>query len=142
MLTYHLENALADLQDLIEMTEADMEDIKVAQHDPQFERLSLKDEKLKSFEAKKAMIDHTISTMVSSNPDVPLPDLLDARQHELLEELRNKLLKMKDVNQKYAKMVLVVSNLYNEFLEQLVPTEMQGYKKVASKDPSILEVRV
>ena len=37
---------------------------------------------------------------------------------------------------------LIVSNLYNTFLERLVPTEMQGYNKVASKDSAILEVRV
>jgi cystathionine beta-lyase family protein involved in aluminum resistance len=142
MLTYHLENALADLRDLIAMTEADIEDIKVAQHEPQFERISLKDEKLKSFEAKKAMIDHSISTMIKNNPNTPLPEILDAQQHKLLEELKEELTRLKDVNQKYAKMVLVVSNLYNNFLERLVPTEMQGYKKVASKNASILEVRV
>jgi cystathionine beta-lyase family protein involved in aluminum resistance len=142
MLTYHLENALTDLRDLIAMTEADMEDIKLAQHDPQFERLALKDEKLKSFETKKAMIDHTIASLIELHPNTPLPELLNDEQHKLLEDLRIELIRLKEVNQKYAKMVLIVSNLYNEFLEQLVPTEMQGYNKVASKHPSILEVRV
>jgi hypothetical protein len=38
---------------------------------------------------------------------------------------------------------LAVSSLFNDFLETLVPTEMDGYnKKAYSKDPSILEVRV
>jgi len=142
MLTYHLENALNDLRDLITMTREDIEDIKKAQHEPQFERIGLKDEKLQAFEAKKAMIDHTIATMVSQNPGVELPKLLDTKQHQLLDELRKELETLKEVNQHYAKMVLAVSNLYNEFLEQIVPTEMQGYKKVASKDPSLLEVRV
>jgi len=142
MLTYHLQNALNDLRDLIAMTESDIEDIKMAQHDPQFERITLKDEKLKSFEAKKAMIDHTISSMMQENPQVSLPDLLTPEQHTLLADLREELTHLKEVNQKYAKMVLVVSNLYNNFLERLVPTEMQGYKKVASKNASILEVRV
>ena len=36
MLSYHLENAVKDLKDLIKITESDMQDIKVAQHDPQF----------------------------------------------------------------------------------------------------------
>ena len=49
MLSLHLQNALKDLRDLVEITQADIEDIRVAQHDPQFERLSLKDEKLKTF---------------------------------------------------------------------------------------------
>jgi len=142
MLSLHLQNALKDLRDLIEITESDIADIKEAQHDPQFERLSLKDEKLKSFETKKAMIDHEISSLMSANPDVNLPDLLNQEQHKLLEELKVELSNLREVNKSYAKLVLVVSNLYNNFLEQLVPTEMQGYAKVASKNPSILEVRV
>jgi len=142
MLSHHLQNALTDLRDLIKITELDMLDIKEAQHDPQFDRLSLKDEKLKSFEAKKAMIDHEISTLMTSNPDSELPKLLNEEQHKLLDDLKVELHNLHDANKKYAKLVLLVSNLYNTFLERLVPTEMQGYKKVASKDPSFLEVRV
>jgi len=142
MLTHHLQNALEDLRDLIEITESDIEDIKKAEHDPQFERLSLKEEKLKAFETKKAMIDHEISTLITSNPNAELPKLLNEDQHQLLDELKIELQKLHDVNKRYAKMVLVVSNLYNQFLEQIVPTEMQGYKKVASKSSAILEVRV
>jgi len=142
MLTHHLQNALKDLRDLIQITESDIEDIKKAEHDPQFERLSLKEEKLKAFETKKAMIDHEISNLITSNPQIPLPKLLNEEQHKLLEDLKVELALLHKVNKKYAKLVLVVSNLYNNFLEQIVPTEMQGYKKVASKDSAILEVRV
>jgi hypothetical protein len=142
MLSLHLKNALTDLKDLIEITKSDIEDIKEAQHDPQFDRLSLKDEKLKSFEAKKAMIDHEISSLMTSNPNIELPQLLNKEQHQLLDELKVELNNLREVNKHYAKLVLVVSNLYNTFLERLVPTEMQGYNKVASKNPSILEVRV
>lgn len=142
MLSHHLKNALKDLKDLIKITESDIEDIQAAQHDPQFDRLALKDEKLKSFETKKAMIDHEISSLMTSNPDLELPQLLNQEQHELLDELKVDLNKLREVNKHYAKLVLLVSNLYNTFLERLVPTEMQGYNKVASKNPSILEVRV
>ena len=142
MLSHHLQSALTDLRDLIKITESDIADIKVASNDPQFDRLSLKEEKLKSFESKKAMIDHEISTLMSSNPDVDLPDLLNEEQHNALSELKVELNNLREANKHYAKLVLTVSNLYNTFLERLVPTEMQGYKKVASKDPSILEVRV
>ncbi len=142
MLTHHLQNALEDLRDLIKITESDIEDIKKAQHDPQFDRLSLKEEKLKAFETKKAMIDHEISSLMTSHPDVALPDLLNEQQHKQLEELKAELSNLHEVNKKYAKLVLTVSNLYNSFLERLVPTEMQGYQKVASKDSAIMEVRV
>jgi len=142
MLSHHLKSALADLKDLIKITESDIEDIKLAQNDSQFERLSLKEDKLKSFEQKKAMIDHEISTLMTANPHADLPELLNQEQHALLDDLKVELNNLREVNKNYAKFVLLVSNVYNNFLEQLVPTEMQGYKKVASKDPTILEVRV
>jgi cystathionine beta-lyase family protein involved in aluminum resistance len=142
MLSHYLQNALNDLRDIIKITESDIEDIKAAQHDSQFDRLPLKEEKIKSFEAKKAIIDHEISSLMTSNPDTDLPNLLNAQQHQLLEELKEELNNLRDVNKKYSKLVLSVSNLYNKFLERLVPTEMQGYNKVASSKAAILEVRV
>lgn len=142
MLSHHLEGALKDLRDLIELTKSDIEDIKEAKHDSQFERLPLKEEKIKSFESKKAMIDHEISSLMSENPDKELPRLLNDEQHLYLDELKQELSNLRDINKKYAGLVLSVSSLYNTFLERLVPTEMQGYEKVASKDPNILEVRV
>ena len=142
MLSHHLQNALNDLRDIINITQSDIDDIKKAQHDTQFDRLSLKEEKLKSFEAKKAIIDHEISSLMTSNPDIEFQTLITEEQHKLLDELKAELSNLREVNKKYAKLVLIVSNLYNNFLEKLVPSEMQGYNKVASKDPSILEVRV
>jgi len=142
MLSHHLQGALSDLRSIIEITELDMADIKEAKNDSQFERLSLKEEKLKSFETKKAMIDHTISSLMTAHPNKDLPNLLDEGQHKALADLKIELTRLREVNKKYAKLVLTVSNLYNTFLERLIPTEMQGYNKVASKNPSILEVRV
>jgi len=142
MLSHHLQNALSDLRDIINITKSDIEDIKLAEHDTQFDRLPLKEEKLKSFEAKKAVIDHEISSLMTANPETELPKLLNEEQHKLLDELKVELNNLREVNKHYAKLVLVVSNLYNTFLERLVPTEMQGYDKVASQNPSILEVRV
>ncbi len=142
MLSHHLQSALKDLKDLIEITESDIKDIKEAKNDSQFDRLSLKEEKLKSFESKKAMIDSEISSLMTTHPDKDLPALLNEEQHQYLSDLKNDLSKLREVNKKYAKLVLAVSHLYNTFLERLVPTEMQGYNKVASKNPSILEIRV
>ena len=142
MLSHHLQSALKDLKDLIEITESDIKDIKEAKNETQFARLSLKEEKLKSFESKKAMIDYEISSLMTANPDKDLPALLNEEQHQYLSDLKTDLSKLREVNKHYAKLVLTVSHLYNTFLERLVPTEMQGYNKVASKNPSILEVRV
>jgi hypothetical protein len=142
MLSHHLEGALLDLKDLIQITQADIIDIREANNNPQFDRLSIKEDKIKSFEQKKAMIDHEISSLMTANPDAELSQLLDVRQHQALEELKVELNNLREINKKYAKLVLAVSNLYNTFLERLVPTEMVGYEKKASKNPSVLEVRV
>ena len=142
MLSHHLQGALNDLRDLIKITESDISDIKEARNDQQFERLALKEEKLKSFESKKAMIDYEISSLMTAQPDKDLPQLLNEEQHTALDELKIELSNLRDVNKRYAKFVLNVSNLYNTFLERLVPTEMQGYSKIASKNSAILEVRV
>ena len=141
MLLHHLKSALKDLRDLISITQTDIEDIKEAKQNPQFDRLPLKDEKIKSFESKKAMIDHEISKLMTANPDKDLSNLLDEEQHQALDELKTELSNLRDINQKYAKMVLTVSSFYNTLLERIVPTEMNGYTKVASKKPSFLEVR-
>jgi hypothetical protein len=142
MLSHHLDSALSDLRDLIKITESDIADIKEASNNPQFERLPIKEEKLKSFEQKKAMIDYEISSLMTANPDADLPQLLDKKQHEALDQLKTELNNLREINKRYAKLVLTVSNLYNTFLERLVPTEMDGYNKRASKNPSVLEVRV
>ena len=141
MLSHHLSSAVKDLQDLIDITELDISDIKEANSDSQFERISLKEERISSFESKKAMIDHEISKMMSQNPSKELGELLNEEQRKALDDLKTNLNRLRDVNKHYARLVLSVSNLYNSFLEKLVPTEMQGYDKVASKGASFLEVR-
>jgi hypothetical protein len=141
MLSHHLQGALVDLRDIIKITELDIKDINEAKNDAQFERLSIKEEKIKSFESKKAMIDYEISSRMSANPLKDLPELLDEQQHKYLSELKEELAKLREINKRYARLVLVISNLYNTFLERLVPTEMNGYNRVASKGSSLLEVR-
>jgi hypothetical protein len=88
------------------------------------------------------MIDYEISTLIRLNPDAELPELLNAQQHGMLNELKVELSTLHSINKRYAKLVLAVSNLYNTFLENLIPTEMQGYNKVASKESTILKIRV
>lgn len=141
MLSHYLQNALKDLKDIIAFSEKDIEDIREAKHEPQFERIALKEERLKSFEQKKAMIDHEISKLMTAEPQKKLPELLSDEQHRSLDELKQELTRLREVNQKYAKMVLGVSSFYNTLLERVMPTEMQGYQKKASKEAAFLEVR-
>ncbi|ADR33365.1 hypothetical protein Sulku_0699 [Sulfuricurvum kujiense DSM 16994] len=141
MLSYQLQSAIKDLETLISLSLEDIDDIKEAKHNPQFDRLAIKEEKIKSFEQKKAMIDREISKLMTQNPTAPLSELLDTEQHQQLDALKENLSRLREVNQKYAKMVLSVGSFYNALLERLVPTQMQGYQKVARSEASFLEVR-
>ncbi|MCX6062543.1 MAG: hypothetical protein NT103_09880 [Campylobacterales bacterium] len=142
MLSYQLQNAIKDLDKLISLSLEDIDDIKEAKHNPQFDRLSIKQEKITSFEQKKAMIDHEISKLMNAQPEKALNDLLDDQEHQELENLKIHLSRLRDVNQQYAKMVLSVGAFYNSLLEKVVPTQMQGYQSVVSNKASFLELRV
>lgn len=142
MLSYQLQSAIKDLETLISLSREDIDDIKEAKHNPQFDRLAIKEEKIKSFEQKKAMIDREISKLMTQYPAKPLSELLDNEQHNQLDSLKVNLSRLREVNQQYAKMVLSVGSFYNTLLERLVPTQMDGYQKVASSESSFLEVRV
>jgi len=141
MLSYHLEAAVNDLDQLVKISEQDIADIKLANHSKQFERRKLKEDMIKSFENKKAMIDREISKLMTTNPNVALDKLLDEKENSYLQKLKASLASLRDVNKKYAKMVLSVSSFYNTLLERLVPTEMNGYTKSTSRDASFLEIR-
>lgn len=142
MLSFQLQNAIRDLEKLISLSLEDIDDIKEAKHNPQFDRLAIKEEKIKSFEHKKAMIDHEISKLMGAEPAKALSDLLNGEEHQQLESLKEHLSRLRIVNQQYAKMVLSVGAFYNSLLEKVVPTQMQGYRSVVSKSASFLEVRV
>ena len=141
MLSYYLTGAVNDLKQLVKMSEQDIEDIKLARNEPQFERRKIKEDTLASFENKKAMIDHEISKLMTQNPDTSLDELLNEDENASLSNLKSALSTLREVNKKYAKMVLSVSSFYNTLLERIIPTEMNGYTKQASKDSSFLEIR-
>ncbi len=142
MLSFHLESACNDLDEIISITEHDIENIKQAQHDEQFNRLSQKEDRLSSFENRKAMIDQEISKLMSQNPQADMAQLLSSEQQSNLDRMKTKLEELRVINQHYAKMVIGVGSFYNSVLEKIVPSEMQGYKKVAASEASILKVRV
>ena len=141
MLSHYLDKALNDLEQLTQLTQTDIDDIKLAKHEVIFDRSKIKEELISSFQNKKAMIDNEISKLMEAHPDLGIENLLSEDDRGKLESLKEHLLELKTLNKRYAKLVLTVSEFYNSLLERMVPTEMNGYEKVASKHRSILEVR-
>jgi len=142
MLSHHLQSACQNLRDLIEITQKDIADIKEASHDAQFNRQELKEEKLKSFENNKAMIDYEIAQLMAQNPQKDLVQLLSDEESTELSNMKEELSKLREINNHYAKMVLSVSTFYNSLLEKVIPTEMDGYTSRAASNSSFLKVSV
>ncbi|MGZ5208561.1 MAG: hypothetical protein ACXWB0_06030 [Sulfuricurvum sp.] len=141
MLSFQLQSAIKELDTLIALSLEDIENIKQAEHNPQFDRLSIKEEKIKSFGHKKTMIDYEIGKLMTNDPLKPLSELLDNDQHQQLEIFKERLARLRLVNQQYAKMVLSVGAFFNTLLEKVLPSQMNGYQRSPSRETSFLEVR-
>ena len=145
MLVQTLRLALESLQSLIDITRADIEDIKIAAHEKLFSRIKSKDELIKKFESYKKMIDTQILEKATNNPEADLVEILTADEKEMLGQMRDKLNELKDANKHYAKIVVAVSSFYNSMLESFVPHGMQEnrgtYISTTVKQASFVEIK-
>jgi predicted DNA-binding protein YlxM (UPF0122 family) len=141
ILKKYLESALDDLNNLINLTKSDIEDIKLAKHESLFHRIEKKEQLIATFENKKKMIDKEIHKAVEKNPKVNLDSILDKIEKQYLEDLKIKLLDLKAVNRRYARLVVSVGTFYSSLLERVIPTEMEGYETVVKQSASFLEIK-
>jgi len=123
MLNHYLHSAIEDIKNLIVITLNDIEDIKEARHDVQFERNKTKEDILVAFENKKSMIDNEIIKISEANQDKSLESVLGEETNEFLDELKDKLEELKIVNKKYARLVLSVGEFYNAMLDEVIPSD-------------------
>lgn len=143
MITHYLKSAIKSIDDIIQFTKDDIEDIKKANNNRIFKRTKLKEESVNAFENKKSLLDSELVKIISlqENKGKELSSLLTKEQNELLEELKEKLVLLQKLNKDYAKMVVVVSEFYNSLLDRLFPSELDGYNKTNPKPASLLKVR-
>ncbi|KHG33595.1 MULTISPECIES: hypothetical protein [Sulfurospirillum] len=141
MLTHYLQNAIKDIENLIEQTEKDIADIKVAKHMNVFERAKIKEDLLHSFEHKKSLLDNELMKMLKESGQKSLEELLNAEQKQLLAYMKTKLSELKTCNKQYARYVVTVSQFYNVLLDSIFPREMDGYTASNHKPASLLKVR-
>ena len=143
MLVHYLNLATESLQGLIDLTKTDINDIKEARHEKLFGKLKIKEEFVNSFEKYKHLIDSSIVEMAVSNPSLELKELLSEEQKDLLGDMREKLIELKQTNRHYAKLVVAVSSFYNSLVEQMLPPEEQkhGYDGFAQRKAGFLEAK-
>jgi hypothetical protein len=143
MLVHYLNLAIESLQNLIDITKSDIEDIKQAKHEKLFGKVKSKEEMVSSFEKYKNLIDAEIVSMAAANPSLELKDLLSENQRDLLGDMREKLTELKSTNRHYAKLVIAVSSFFNGLIEQMLPKDDQkpGYDGLIQRRASILEIK-
>ncbi len=134
--------AIDDLVALKELTSLDIEDIKLARHDAMFERIGMKEERMDSFEKRKALIDSEIGSLLKSHPDSELSELLDEDTKNKLTLLREHLEELHSLNRYYARFVITVGEFYNSLYEEMLPVEKDGYTNKSPKVASLIELRV
>ncbi|PAF42239.1 hypothetical protein [Helicobacter sp. 11S03491-1] len=141
MLHNYLRGAVSDLRLLIELTQADIEDIKVAQNDSIFERNYTKQELIKSFETKKNLIDQEMLGLKNEFPHKILNDLIDEEASRLLGEMKRNLQDLKALNANYARIVFAVSEFYSSLIQKIIPHEICDYKGNKTPQSSFLKIQ-
>lgn len=141
MLLHYLHNAVKDIENLIELTKKDIEDIKLAKHNEIFGRIQIKNDLIQSFETKKSLLDNELVRILKESNETSLEKLLNIEQKELLLIMKSKLSELKLANKEYAKFVVTISQFYNNLLDKIFPRDMEGYKMANHKPASFLKVR-
>ncbi|MDO7252918.1 hypothetical protein [Helicobacter cappadocius] len=141
MLHNYLRGAVSDLQSLIELTSLDIEDIAIASHESIFSRNGKKQELIKTFEAKKNLIDQEMLNLKKQFPDKELSELIDDEASDLLGEMKKNLQELKNLNTSYARIVFAVSEFYTSLIQKIIPHEISDYKGSKTPQSSFLKVQ-
>ncbi|QQF52628.1 flagellar export chaperone FlgN [Campylobacter fetus] len=119
MLEKYLDDAVLYLEELIEITKADIENIKNADHSLVAEHTRLKSELIKKFENTKTLLDNELVKLAKANNGTDLADILCDDIKEKLSKLRESLVSLQKVNKEYAKSVIVVKEFYDSLLKSM-----------------------
>jgi len=141
MLEHYVDKAIEEINNLIKLTEADIEDIKQARHQSMFDRIKTKEHAIVSFENYKSLIDDSIRAVIEKNPAKQIDSVLGPVIQEKLEIMRKQLEKLHETNRYYARFVVTVGEFYNSLYEEMIPVEKDGYTGKSTKTASLIEVR-
>ncbi|EIX9942361.1 flagellar protein FlgN [Campylobacter coli] len=115
MLKQRLDEVNAILTKLIELTQEDIENIKIAKHDTVASSVEEKNKLISEFSAAKKKLDSALVELNNSSIK-GLSELLDEEDKQKLDELKKNLQTLHTTNKEYAKFVLIVK----DFLDGLV----------------------
>lgn len=142
MLSHYLGSATKDIKSLIKLTEADILDIKEANHSKVTERTLLKNDLIQSFTNKKSLLDNELLKNVEASGGKELSEILTDDERDGLNSMKEALASLHKINKQYARYVVTVSEFYNSLLDSMFPRDNDGYQKSTPKPASLLKVRV
>ncbi len=115
MLKQKLDEVNAILTKLIELTQEDIENIKIAKHETVASSVEEKNKLITEFSAAKKRLDSALVELNNSSTK-GLSELLDEEDKQKLDLLKKNLQTLHTTNKEYAKFVLIVK----DFLDGLV----------------------
>ncbi|HEH4418381.1 TPA: flagellar protein FlgN [Campylobacter coli] len=115
MLKQRLDEVNAILTKLIELTQEDIENIKIAKHETVASSVEEKNKLIAEFGAAKKRLDSALVELNNSSTK-GLSELLDEEDKQKLDLLKKNLQTLHTTNKEYAKFVLIVK----DFLDGLV----------------------
>ncbi|EDO8877951.1 flagellar protein FlgN [Campylobacter coli] len=115
MLKQRLDEVNAILTKLIELTQEDIENIKIAKHDTVASSVEEKNKLIAEFSTAKKRLDSALVELNNSSTK-GLSELLDEEDKQKLDELKKNLQTLHATNKEYAKFVLIVK----DFLDGLI----------------------
>ena len=140
MLIKFLSDAVFNLEELIRISNLDMQDIKEANHDAIFQRLESKNNAIAMFDRSKDLARDAMLKLSKENPNKSIEELLDPNSLALIDKMREGLKTLRDINKNYAKRVIAVYEFYNSLLASIIPSQRDGYSNKSYSNVDLLHI--
>ncbi len=139
MLERYLNNAIKELDILIDLTQEDITLIKEANHDALQEKAASKQHALRAFESTKSLLNHELLKR-SQGQEGSLEAGLSDKESQLLEDFKAKLMELKEVNLYYSKFVVSLNEFYGTLFDRMFAFDSSGYQKTKPLPAAMLRV--
>ena len=120
MIDKHLNDAISILRQIIDLTNTDIANIKVAKHNDVGPHSELKTKLLANFEKTKKDLDNELLKLAQANAGTNLSSLLSQESKDNLATLRSTLIELKKVNFEYAKNVVVIKEFFDSLVGKML----------------------
>jgi len=132
MLTNILNKTINTLDNLISVTNEDIENIKKANHNQVFANTDKKEQLANEFSSLKSEIDNIL---VSRNK--PIEEIFSKEEEVLFNTFREKLFEFNKLHKRFSKLALSVANFYNTLVNQIHNTETINYKNESFQNSNL-----